>query len=88
MKREGEEANMSLSSAKCPTCDGKGYVNCDMCDGRGSIFVEWRANPDGSENDIEVRDVCPKCLEDYDAKHPVCPECQGTGKVEASRNVA
>lgn len=76
---------MNAPSTACPVCEGKGYVACDMCNGEGTIFKEWRANPDGSENDIEVRDDCPRCLNDSDRMHPDCPECRGTGKVEPGR---
>lgn len=79
---------MNISDAQCPSCEGRGYVPCDMCQGEGNIFKGWRANPDGSENDIEVRDVCPKCLDDLDWKFLDCPECRGTGKVQANRSVA
>lgn len=79
---------MSLSETQCPSCEGRGFVPCDMCEGKGSIFKGWKANPDGSENDLEVWDVCPKCLDDSDWKFPDCPECRGTGKVAASHRVA
>jgi RecJ-like exonuclease len=79
---------MSLSNADCPRCEGKGYIPCDVCNGKGSVFKGWRANPDGSENDLEVWDDCPKCLNDSDWMFPNCPECRGTGKVYTYRSVA
>ena len=69
---------MRRSKTKCPSCEGHGYVVCDMCNGHGELFIKWRPNPDGSENDLEVWEECPKCFAE---KAVDCTVCKGTGLV-------
>ena len=86
----GAETSIELPEREvCSKCDGSGareggLEQCDACDGSGQIVREQRS---GSSIFRQIT-VCGKCRGRGQLIKEACDQCQGTGILEKTREVA